>query len=410
MKIKRTALVIDNGLFQPLAHRLSEFYERVLYWRPWIATLSHSNDLVMGSGYKDIERIESYEQFFDDEQVTWIFPDLHYAPLQEWLRSKGRSVFGSGNGEELELLRGEAKDLMEEIGLPVQKWDRVFGMDALRTYLKKNEDVYIKISTTRGVSETFNSINYDLVKPKLDEMQHELGGLADVQEFIVEHALEAIIENGYDGICVDGKFPKWGQWGVEQKDKSYFAQWKPYEQLPKQVRMVNDKFAPTLKEFKYRGFFFTEVRVTKDGKGYPIDLTCRMGSPSGEAWIELCDNLGEVVEGASNGILVEPKPAGRFAAQAVMISDFAESNWLPVCIPEKIRKHVHLYHSCVVEGQEYVVPIDVDMPQIGSVVGIGKTADEAEKNCRDYAQQIQGYGIKIDLDAMAQSKKELLTL
>src|SRR5690349_8849306 len=109
--IDRTALILDHGLFQPLAHRLAREYSRVLYFRPWVSSFSHPKDWYVGTGYDRVERIDAYEPYFDDESVTWVFPDLHFADLQTWLRSKGRAVWGAGHGEELELMRGPVKDL-----------------------------------------------------------------------------------------------------------------------------------------------------------------------------------------------------------------------------------------------------------------------------------------------------------
>lgn len=405
--IERTALICEHGLFQPLAHRLAKDYEKVLYFRPWIASFSHPNDFYVGSGYDHAERIESYEQYFDDENVTWVFPDLHFAPLQAWLRSKGRAVWGAGNGEELELMRGEVKDLMKEIGLPVKPWAVVEGMKALRDHLKEHENVFVKISKVRGLTETFCSPSYELVKPKLDAIEHELGGLAEVQEFVVEEPVDDAAEVGYDGWCINGQFPNLAQVGVEKKDACYGGKIIPYASLPSQVRDVNTALAPIMKGYGYCGFFSTEIRVGKDKKPYLIDVTARHASPAGESLLELVDNIAEIIEAGANGELVQIKAKHKYVAQAMLISEFAEENWLPVSIPKEIREHVHLYHSCRVGEMEYVVPMELDMSQIGSVTAAGNTPAEAIKLCKEYVEQIEAFGLKDSCDKMEEAFKEL---
>lgn len=405
--IKRTALVIENGLFQPLAHRLAKDYERVLYFRPWIGSFAHPNDFYTGTGYDTIERIESYEEYFNDPEVTWIFPDLYFPALQTWLRSQGRSVWGAGNGEELELERGATKELMQEIGLPVRTWWSVYGMDDLCDFLREHENVYVKVSKVRGLTETFHASTYALVKPKLDDIEHELGGRSSVQEFIIESPVEDAVEVGYDGWCIDGQFPALAQVGVEIKDCCYAGKLIPYTSLPKTVSEVNSKLSPVMKDYQYRGFFSTEIRVGKDGKPYLIDVTARHASPAGESLLETVENIAEIIEAGAHGEVVEIKPHAKFVCQAMLLSEFAESNWLPVAIPPKIREHVHLYHSCMVGEQEFIIPENLDMPQIGSVTAVGASPEAAIKLCKSYVKQIQAYGLKDNTEKMMDAVKEL---
>lgn len=405
-KIPRTALVLDNGLFQPLAHRLVGSYEKVCYFRPWIGSFPHPNDYYCGSGY-EFERIESYEQYFEDENVTWIFPDLHFPALQKWLRSKGRAVWGAGYGEDLELMRAETKGEMEEIGLPLKPWESIIGMTALREYLEKHENVFVKVSKCRGLCETFHSESYELVKPKLDEIEHDLGGRSEVQEFVVEQPVEDAVEVGYDGWCIAGQYPRLAQVGVEIKDCCYAAKIVPYTALPRQVLEVNRKLAPLMKEYGYCGFFSTEVRIGKDKQPYLIDVTARHASPAGESLLKTVENLPEIIEAGAHGKIVEIKPKSKFVCQAMLCSDFAMNNWLPIEIPKEIREHVHLYHSCMVGKMEYVIPVGVEMPQIGSVTAVGATPEEAIKTCQGYVKRIKAYGLKDNTDKMMDAVKEL---
>jgi hypothetical protein len=117
--------------------------------------------------------------------------------------------------------------------------------------------------------------------------------------------------------------------------------------------------------------------------------------------------MGEVIEAGAHGEIVEPKPISKYAVQAVIESPFSEEHWLPINIPEEIRSYVKLYNCCVIEGQEYIVPTTVDMPQIGSVVCTGDTLDSAIKKVEQYASQIEAYQLKVNVEALQQAKVEL---
>lgn len=403
--IPKTILVYEGGIFQSVAHRLARDYERVLYFRQWVSTFPHSNDYQIGRGYDNIERVDYFWDAMPYADV-FCFPDIGYADLEMFLRSMGRPVFGAGSGADMELLRAPFKELLTELGLPVAPYKVVTGIDELREELEKTNDKYIKVSLLRGIAESWHHINYDLSEPKLADMEHELGARAKIQEFIIEDAIPTENEVGYDGYNVHGLFPHQALFGYEIKDKAYFGKVVPYSALDKNIRLVNDKLAPVFAQYQYQGFVSTEIRVS-NGKPYLNDMTCRAPSPAGEAFQELCENFGEVVDGAAHGVLVEWKPKAKYAAQVILKSDFAEDNWLPITIPDDLKDCVKLFHSCKVEGQEYVVPMELDMPQIGSVVAIGNTKQEAAKRCLEYAERIEAYGLTFEKEALAEAMKAI---
>jgi hypothetical protein len=387
------------------ADRLSREYERVLYFRPWSKSFAHPNDFFIGTGYESFERVEHFWRHVD-EADTIAFFDIHFPDWATHLREMGKPVWSAFYGEDLELDRVMAKQVMEQVGLPVNDYEVVTGMDELRSFLQKNEDQYVKIPKLRGLTETFHSENYDLVKVKLDDIEHKLGGAAAVQQFICEANIEAVTEVGYDGWVIDGQFPKTSVFSCEIKDCGSASMVKPYNLLPREVREVNGKLAPVLQEYGYQGFWSSEIRVTKNSF-FATDFTCRAASPCGENLQELFSNMGEVIEAGAHGEIVEPKPVARYAVQAVIESVFAEEHWLPIDIPPEIRSYVKLYNSCVIEGQEYVVPTAVDMPQCGSLVCTGDTLDSAIKKVENYAKQIKAYQLDVNLKALDQARVEL---
>ena len=69
-----------------------------------------------------------------------------------------------------------------------------------------------KLSLLRGITETFGSEEYWLIEPRLDELRHKVGMRKKWMEFIAEKQIKTKIELGYDGISIDGLFPKIAQW------------------------------------------------------------------------------------------------------------------------------------------------------------------------------------------------------
>lgn len=397
--INRTVMVIDSGLFISLAQRLTREFKRVLYFKPWVRSDPSINDIAVGKGY-DFEVIGSVEDH-EDETDVFCFCYLYTGALQDRLRRQGRSVWGPGSGGEgMELYRAEMKGLMKEVGLPVNPYEEIRGMAKLREYLKAHDDKWVKVSFIRGLRETWKHDTYALSKCTLDVLEADLGGMSETQRFIVEDPIKDAVETGYDGFCIDGQFPKLSLYGVEVKDCGYVQ--KVSSKIPDVVSTVNEKLSPYMKQVKYRGFFFTEIR-----NDTLIDVTARMASPAGETTQELWSNLGEIINAGADGKLVEPIPTGKYAAQAMIRSEWADKNWLAVQIPKEIRQWFKLYNSTIIKGVEYVVPTWPEYKEVGSVLAIGDTVEEAIAKCKEYADQIKGMDIRVKTEALSEAKEEL---
>jgi hypothetical protein len=409
-KLPETVTVIGAGLFQPLAHVLARHFERVLYYRPIDKEFPKPNDTVIGTGYDDIGRIDVlFDESVIAETDLFVFPDIHWALEQKYLRSIGKLVFGSGDADALELWRHDFYKELEDAGLPTVPHEMIKGMKALREHLQKVEDKYIKVSLVRGLMETWHHTEYRLTKPKLDEIEYDLGCLSEEQEFMVQDALESEREVGSDQIIVDGRFPKTVQYSVEGKDKTCLAMMRATAALPKEVRFVNDRIGDLLKPV--RGFFSSEIRIGKKDKlPYFTDPTVRHASPAGETYLAMCGNIGEMILGAAQGVIVEPQCPNRFAAQALLVSEQAETMNVPIYIDPKVRDMVFLYHSGIREsdGQECVMKTDAKFAEIGSVVGVGKTIDEAIMACKKNAEGVEAYGLQCYTDKLDEFKKDLM--
>lgn len=409
----KTVLFYDHGLFTHFALTLSRYFGRVLYYSPYQSAFPTSSMVAPGSGYDGrngldgrMERTNKPWSVMDEVDLV-VFADIYDGDLQAWMRKKGKLVWGCGAGEVFEEQRWEQKEIIRKAGLPVQPVRRVVGVKALRDYLKAHEDKFVKLSFTRGDMETWHHENYVLSTPKLAKLEAQLGPMGASKEFVIEDPVSDAVEAGYDGYCIGGKFPKMGLLGYEIKDCGLMGAVRKYADFPESVRMVNEKLAPQLAEWDYRGMISTEVRVTKDGKGYLIDPTCRMAAPPSEMYEELYSNWGEILWQGAQGVCVDPVPVAKFGVEALIHSEWAEENWQPVHIPNGVRRWVKLRNGCRVDGVDYVAPQDYALKEIGAVVGIGDTIEEAVAMCRRVADQVKGEGVKIRLDAIGDALREI---
>lgn len=386
----KTALVFDNGIFQEFAITLAKDFGRVLYHCPWEYGFSHVNDAMIGNGFDEIEWCDDpYDPDILKQVDIYCFPDIQHAGSQLLFEQMGKRVWGSRKADSLELLREKFKRIQKKIGMPVPEYELITGMSELRKYLSKNDDVYVKISRYRGSMETFHHVNMDLSDSILDELSVEFGGVKEHIPFVVEKGIKAVVETGYDGYCIDGQFPLVAVHGIEVKDKAYIGTIRKHNEMPDQVQEINQLIAPILKEYRYRNWWSTEIRVTEDGTPYFIDPTCREPSPAGESQLELYGNWGDIVWHGANGDLIEPEPVAEFAVQCVIEHNGEKSAWRTLEIPDKIRHLVKLRYACKVDDRYEIVP--QPPPQdtgIGWAMGIGKTIEQAIDQVKDVAEQL----------------------
>jgi hypothetical protein len=403
-KIDATIAIQDRGMFQPLAHRLCREFKRVLYFRDWKTDSPTTRERRVGQGYEfeSIPNLEDYE----DEIDLYCFPGLYDEPVQARLRREGKAVWGAGDGAFLELDREFLLETMEEVGLPVPKWEIVVGVTNLRAYLKDNPGVYVKVSYDRGLTETFLSIDAKRSASDLLSIEYALYPFQEDQKFVVVKKIEGknLVETGYDGYFVGG-FPKTALLGCEDKDSSYMQTALPYADLPKQVKMVNEKLTPVLLELGCQGMIFTEILGD-----VLLDITARHATPAGECLQELCGNLGQVIFDGANGRLAQMEISHRYAAQVILKSDQLRKLPLEIKIPENTRQYVKLYNSTFHNGTDVVLPMPSIAEYAGSVVGVGNTPNEAQAHCLSIAEGLKGNGLKWDEDALEKSKNNLLTL
>lgn len=404
-----TALVVDNGLFADMAVCLGRTYKKVYYCTPGgiQSAFPKMNNTQIGVGLEGIEVVRDvFGDHFDDIDL-FVFPDCYYGTLQLQLDKMGKKVWGARMGEELELSREGCKRLMKQLGLPVGGYEVVKGMSGLRDHLKTHKNQHVKVNSYRGTFETFKADDYKSVEPKLDEVEYNLGAFKHVLPFIVEDDLPDRAELGTDGYTIDGKYPSKVLSGIEIKDLAYCGIFGDYARLPEPLTRFNKAMVPVFKEYGYRGFFSTEVRIGKDHVPYMIDFCSRAGSPPNELYQEFYTNLADIIWQGANGILIDPTPIAKYGAEVLIHSSWADANWQPVDFPMEFRRNIKLRNGTKINNQYYVIPQAVGLPEIGAICGWSNTMQGAFDMCREVAKHVTGYYIKVPHEAFDEAEEQI---
>lgn len=369
--------VVDKGIFLPIARRLAREAKQVTYWTPHEKAFPTLRDAI-GDGFGDISRVES---MWDgkDEVDCWVFPDVGFAAEQRELISQGKIVWGARDGDTLEVLRGKFLSVLMQTPLPVPPYQKIVGMSALHDHLRDKRDKWIKISRYRGDWETLHFRNWDQDELELDARAVKLGPWKDFLSFYVFDDIDTEIEDGCDSYCIDGAFPSTVIHGMEAKDKAFIGAFQKFADLPEELRRVNEVFGPILKEYGYRSFFSTEVRITPEGESYLIDPTCRAGSPPSQVQCEMIQNYGEIIWRGAHGELVEPIPAAMFGVQALLSAKGdPRSTWRVIELSDELDQWVKCGFCCKLENRLCFMPeYEATANEVGWLIGIGDTIEKA---------------------------------
>ena len=214
------------------------------------------------------------------------------------------------------------------------------------------------------------------------------------------------IEVGYDGFCIDGEFPAFGIQGYEVKDKSLIASVQKYEDMPEEITIVNKVLSPILKEYRYRNFWSTEIRVN-DGDSYLIDPCCRCPSPCTEIQMELWENLGEILWHGANGETVDQEVEAQFGVEAIIDHNGDEHGWRTIEVPDEIRRWVKLYNVCKVDGTYAIPPFPHSCDAIGAIVGIGDTIPEAIESLKEHVEALKDQPISVKVESLYDALEDI---
>ena len=403
----KSCLIADNGLFVELAPRLARDFGEVKLFVPWTSGYPKAAPAHVGTGMPGVERVEEFWPHVPDADLV-VFPDLYMADAAEVVKRQfNKPVWSHLRAEVLELDRWGTRKLQRRLGIGAPPTRHFVGVDALAEYLRRAEDKWVKTSCYRGDAETWHHETWHTSEVYLTYFRNRVGALADFYEFTVEDNIPDAIEVGYDGWTVHGEWPEAAYWGFEVKDEGYIGKFSPYGELPAPVRDINAKVAPILKEERAVGFCSFEFRLTKGGDALMIDPCMRCGSPPIEATMEGYDNLGEIIWEGANGRVAQARSAGEFVAIAMVHSKFALTNWVPLEVPPEIERWVKLRNKAVVDDKTYHVPTQGEMPEIGAVVAVADSLEEARQLVSERAKKVKGYLVEVHTKSLDEAEEEI---
>lgn len=388
------ACVVDYGSFIAVADKLSETMATVYYYSPYEQEFQNVRDCVKGDGLEKVKRLD--DPLDPDVLKTidlFVFPDIGFTGLQKHLRDIGKAVWGSMGATDLELYRDFFMGILKKVNLPIIHYEEITGLTNLAKYLKENDHKWVKINRFRANMETWHHLDYKHSLRTLDSLAVILGGTKEHVIFLVQDDIKSDLEVGYDGWCIDGKFPSASFQGYEKKNELYLGSALANEALPEEIAMVNEAMAPILANYGYRNWWATEIRIS-DGIPYFIDPTARMPGQTGEHQLETLTNLSEVVWQGANGILIKPEFAWKFAAEATLHYEQQSKDigngeeWKTLHFPKAALPWIKLYHYCILDGVYHFPPHHTD--EVGVIIGGGDTIEAAIKHLVKHLELLKG--------------------
>jgi hypothetical protein len=415
----KVVLFVDNGMNFQFAVRMVPSFKKVYYFTPWnVNGFPRPNDRYPGFGFEGIttiddifERSEDKDGYSIDRVDLFCFLFLYYGPIQRELIKQGKRVWGARNVEKLELDRTFLNQTLKSMNLPVAHTVVKKGIKAAREYLKTVKNKYIKISKYRDAFETFHHIDYDHSEFFFDDLEERFGFYKEEMEFLIQDDIKSIIEIGYDGWIINGEYPQSAMLGFEIKDCAYLMKTLSYEELPKPLKTINERFSDYFKGADYGGFYSNETRITENKVCYLTDATERLPSPPGEVYPVIINNLPEILWKGAEGKIIEPVYNAKYAGLVVMTSEWLEhGNPLYVEIPESIKNNVSLQFACKIDGKVRCIPQGEGFGYVGSIIATGNTVEEVINKLKDMTKQVKAFDLVFEtegLDKAVESIKDL---
>lgn len=403
----KKVLVYDFGSYVEVAERLSRDYGTVYYFCPYVMNGYPKHEAMdIGRNVPGFIKVKEWASIIDEVDLVY-FPDSHEPYLQNFFRTIGKAVFGSVFACDLEHDRKKLNETLKEVGLPVAPYAVATGIDELEQILLQSKDRFIK-SSLRGEMETWHHTDMRLSKRELKRMRHDMGLYENKETYLIQHPIEGIAEVGIDPFCIDGYYSDITSAGLEIKDAGYLMRLVRYQNLPESVKGVTDALAPVFRDCGYRGHYSNEIIISKDKRGFLLDNTCRNGQPPSSLLIEIYDNYSEIVWQVAHGIPPTIQYSNEWGVQLIIKSDLAETQPSPIIVPEEVRKFVKIKNLTIDEdGTYYYTPFDMSMREIGSVIGLGNSLEEAEKAAIRVAESIEGLDISVNTEVIGKAKKSL---
>lgn len=403
--------VIDFGNYISVAQRLARDFSKVFYWNPTVINgFPNHNPVDIGRGVPGVIKIQNWEDYYEEIDL-FVFPDLYFEGLQEWLKRMGtKLVYGSGRGQIMETDRGAMKMLQKQLGLPINEYEEVEGLYELESRLRMAEDKYVK-SSLRGDMESFHHMNYILSKEELKAMKHRMGIFDKKEKYIIEAPIQAIAEVGIDTMVCDGQYLEESTTGIEIKDKCYIGKIVRYTNLPKQIKDVTDNLSPIFNSYNYRGAYSNEIRIDDKKIGYLIDQTCRNPQPNTDLILEQYENYSEIIWSIASGVMPKIKYKYQWGCQLIIKSQLAQTESVAIQYPQEYSNYIKIKNLVIDDdGTSYYTNNGIEMEEIGSVIGLGHSMEQAVKMATEIAKTVKGFDLKINTNCIEDAKKQIAEL
>lgn len=304
-----------------------------------------------------------------------------------------KSVWGSGRGEKIEADRIFLKQLIEAVGLPVNPYKIVKGITALKEYIKKSPNKYVKLNIFRGDCESFFAKDLEYNRADFIRMEVALGPMAEETMFICEEPIDTDVEVGYDGFFNGKDYADKCFCGVEWHKNLYVAKVFNYEDLPEPIFETMEALAPVLEKMDFRGAISTEEKIVDFKKHYLLDICSRLPAPLSALYPVMIKNWPEFVyrTGLKEDcpLDINAKYVGCFALTSMR----GLQEYLPIGLKKADRDKVRLQSVCMLDGKYHGVKGN---ETLAVLIAEGDTKEEVLEKIKDYSKLVDAPGLDRD--------------
>lgn len=387
-------LVIDDGCLGELALGLTKDKSEVKYYVNWPSASPLWEEYAPWSGFEKygLTKVKYFLDHAESSDCIGTF-DCGCNDTIAFLRRQfpEKSIFGSGNGAKFEDNRWGFKKILKEVGLRVGKAERVTGITALTNLLKEKKDVFVKIDIFRGLVESFHVKDFKSVELLLTTISESLGPFKETFQFIVEDAIPAKAEVGYDGIFNGEEFIYPCFTGIESQKNLYVA--KVSDEMAAPIKESMDALKPVLQQVDWRGCISTEERIVSQKEHYIIDICGRAPSPLGVLYPQFILNWPEVMYKVGLKQKVRLDIPYKYVGAFALSSSHAQTHWLEINLDEKDRSNIKFLMAAKNNGRYYAVKGD---SKVVVVIAAGSSVDDVLKQLKKYANKVSAYGLHND--------------
>jgi hypothetical protein len=231
----------------------------------------------------------------------------------------------------------------------VQGYEVIYGVKNLRDYLKKNKDVYVKLNKFRATAESFHSPDYLSVEQKLNVLESALGPHANDDSeqgfpFVVEKAIKADCELGFDGFVNGSGYGSHAFVGYEWHKSIYLAKVYPTDELPDPIMETMDHFYELFKSLDYRGAVSTEELLIDKQKHAFLDICGRLPAPLSALYPQYIEDYPQMIYNIGKNEPFEMNVKTPFVCAIPFNSEELRTNYMKINI--KDREKVKLQMGC----------------------------------------------------------------